>query len=254
MRILPVTIASLSLLLMAKVYDIYETGNRFSRIFLGGTAQAQAEEAAPTETAAADAETDVGEASEAESTTADNDAASDETQMAAVDATPDETTALSDDDMVDAQDKREFSEIELDILQSLSKRREALDALEEEVRLKESLLESTELRLDQKIEQIKQLDATVRELLREYDEEEEAKIRSLVKIYENMKPKEAARIFDELDMPILLLVVDRMSERRAAPILAKMSPLKAKFLTQELAEDRKLRTQQETELNNLTGQ
>ena len=82
----------------------------------------------------------------------------------------------------------------------------------------------------------KQLD----KVLALYNQQEDAKIRSLVKIYENMKPADAARIFDELDLPIMLEVVDKMSERKAAPILANMNPLKAKELTVELADQRKL--------------
>lgn len=218
-RILPITIASLCLLLTAKVYDIYESGNAFSQAFLGREAYAQEEQIAnnpqPVEV--------------------------EETQLAAIDNDTDDTL-LAPAAAKPTSNPKEFSDIELDILQSLSERREELDTLEKEIRMKGNVLDATELRLDQKIEQIKALEKTMTELLKEYDEEEDAKIRSLVKIYENMKPKEAALIFNELEMPILLLVVDRMAERRAAPILAKMLPLKAKQLTVELAEQRKVRT------------
>ncbi len=214
-RLLPVTIASLCLLLVAKIYDIYESGNQFSQMFLSTSAVAQEK---PKKQPKIEAEK----------------------QPEIVEVAP-----------KIAEPKTEFSAIEVDILQSLSKRREELEAMEEEVRMKESLLEATDVRLEEKIKQIKGLEKTVRELLTAYDKEEEAKIASLVKIYENMKPKDAARIFDELEMSILLMVVDRMAERKAAPILAKMSPLKAKFLTEELAEDRKLRTKQEETLNQI---
>ncbi len=217
-RILPVTIASLCLLFTAKVYDIYQTGNEFSQLFLGRQAFAQEEIAKPASAENTAEEVDVAALGETET-----------------------QTALAAEPTIPEEDKNEFSDIELDILQSLSERREELDAFEKEVRMKENLLEATELRLDQKINEIKSLEETMRDLLKEYDEKEDAKIRSLVKIYENMKPKEAARIFDELEMPVLLLVADRMSERRAAPILAKMTPLKAKQLTVELAEQRKVR-------------
>ena len=73
-----------------------------------------------------------------------------------------------------------------------------------------------------------------------YDEKEQEKIRSLVKIYENMKPKDAARIFEEIDMDVLLDVVDKMKEKKIAPILAKMNATRAKEITTELAERRKL--------------
>jgi flagellar motility protein MotE (MotC chaperone) len=55
-----------------------------------------------------------------------------------------------------------------------------------------------------------------------------------------MKPKDAARIFEELEMDILLPVVERMKERKTAPILAKMNADKAKAITTELAQRRLL--------------
>ena len=60
-------------------------------------------------------------------------------------------------------------------------------------------------------------------------------IAAVEKIYENMKPKAAAGVFEELDMDILLEVVSRMKERKVAPILALMTPTRAKELTFELA-------------------
>ena len=52
--------------------------------------------------------------------------------------------------------------------------------------------------------------------------------------------QDAARIFDEVEMPILLLVIDKMSEKKAAPILAEMDPKKAKQITVQLAEQRRV--------------
>ena len=55
-----------------------------------------------------------------------------------------------------------------------------------------------------------------------------------------MKPKDAARIFEELDMEVLLEVIERMKERKTAPILAQMNPQRAKTVTLELAQRREL--------------
>jgi flagellar motility protein MotE (MotC chaperone) len=52
-----------------------------------------------------------------------------------------------------------------------------------------------------------------------------------------MKPKDAAAIFDQLEMPVLLRVARAMSPRKMAPILAAMSTTKAKDLTSSLAAD-----------------
>lgn len=129
---------------------------------------------------------------------------------------------------------------EIEVLQRLQERREALDQRGRELDMREGLLKAAEARIDKKIAEMRQIQADIQALLKQYDEQEEAKMKSLVKIYENMKPKDAARIFEDLDMPILLDVVERMSERRVAPILAEMDPMKARELTSELAQRRKM--------------
>jgi flagellar motility protein MotE (MotC chaperone) len=61
-----------------------------------------------------------------------------------------------------------------------------------------------------------------------------------VKIYETMKPKDAAPIFEQLEMAILLDVIERMKEAKVAPIIAAMDPQKAKSLTTDLVKRRRL--------------
>lgn len=137
---------------------------------------------------------------------------------------------------------RHFSQSEMDLLQNLSRRREQLDRWERNIQVKEEALNATEKRIAEKIQEIDNMKKAVSELLAQYNAQEETKLKSLVKIYENMKPDDAARIFDEVEMPILLLVIDKMSEKKAAPILAKMNSKKAKQVTVELAEQRRLST------------
>ena len=68
---------------------------------------------------------------------------------------------------------------------------------------------------------------------------ENEKIKSLVKVYEAMKPQDAAKIFEQIDMDILLSVAVHMKEAKLAQILSKMNPEKAKELTVELISYRK---------------
>jgi flagellar motility protein MotE (MotC chaperone) len=137
---------------------------------------------------------------------------------------------------------RHFSASEIEILKNLSKRRDELDRWERNIQVKESTLSATEKRIEEKLAQIDVMKKAVADLLEQYNKQEDAKIKSLVKIYENMKPGDAARIFNEVEMPILLLVIDKMSEKKAAPILAQMEPKKAKQITVELAAQRRLDT------------
>jgi len=134
----------------------------------------------------------------------------------------------------------EMTDEELVLLQSLSQRREELEQRAREIDEREVLLKAAEQRIEQKITELELLQQSIEALLVTHDEQTEAQMLSLVKIYESMKPKDAARIFEELDMEVLLEVIERMKERKTAPILAQMNPQRAKVVTLELAQRREL--------------
>ncbi|WP_421709125.1 MotE family protein [Algihabitans sp.] len=133
-----------------------------------------------------------------------------------------------------------LTDSEIELLQALSERRAELQKREAELETREALLTAAEARIEQKITELEQLQVTIEDLLVDHDEQEQAQLDSLVKIYEAMKPKDAARIFEELEMTVLLNVVENMKERKTAPILAEMNPTKAKAVTLELAQRRDL--------------
>jgi flagellar motility protein MotE (MotC chaperone) len=133
-----------------------------------------------------------------------------------------------------------MTQSELDVLQKLGERRKQIDAREQEVIRREELLKAASDQIDRKVSELKTLQNTIQNLLQQYNDQEDTKMKSLVKIYENMKPKEAAKIFEQLDMPILLDVVERMKEQKVAPILAEMDPMKAKTVTAEMAQRRQM--------------
>jgi flagellar motility protein MotE (MotC chaperone) len=133
-----------------------------------------------------------------------------------------------------------MSQAEMDVLQKLSERRRELDARARQLDSREVLLKAASAQIDRKVAELKNLETTINGLLKQYNAQEDKRIQSLVKIYENMKPQDAARIFEQLDMPILLEVVERMQEQKVAPILAQMDPAKAKNLTAALAQRRQL--------------
>ena len=129
---------------------------------------------------------------------------------------------------------------EIDLLQQLAERRQVLESREQEFELRTGLLAAAESRIDKKVEELKVLRETISGLIKTFDAQQDAKLLSLVKIYENMKPKEAAKIFEELEMDTLLEVAERMKERKLAPIMAKMHPEKARDMTVELSRLREL--------------
>jgi flagellar motility protein MotE (MotC chaperone) len=133
-----------------------------------------------------------------------------------------------------------FSDSEIELLQDLRQRREELAEREKELDRRQAALAVTERQIEQKIEEMDQLRTEIKGLLDEQQSVQEERMARLVKIYENMKPKDAARIFNELDLPVLMEMLDRMSERKTAPILAEMDANRARIISSQLAQDKKL--------------
>lgn len=128
-----------------------------------------------------------------------------------------------------------ISAAERQLLEDLRARRLTLDAREQEIAQREAVLSAAERRLSQRVEELTAMQTRLEALDRAAREREEANWVNLVRIYENMRPRDAARIFNELEMSVLLEVVARMKQRTVAPILAGMEPDRAQRVTTELA-------------------
>src|SRR5262249_52199529 len=121
------------------------------------------------------------------------------------------------------------------LLERLSERREELDARAKDLDMRENLLKAAEKRLETRINELKDLEARVNTALQTKTDGEAARFKNLVTMYESMKAKEAAKIFDRLDMRVLIEVATQINPRRMSDILALMTPEAAEKLTVELA-------------------
>jgi len=200
----------------------------------GGAFAATEEEAAmPSQETLAMAETPEEEAAQAES----------EPEPAA----ETEEAASAEEEVVDTSKWRDASDSDIDIssvkmemFEDMAARRKELDRREQTLVTREALLQAAEQEIDRKYQEMDALRNQIEQLLEDQSEEEKARINSLVKIYEGMKPKEAARIFDTLDLDVLVNVVSLMSERKLSPVLAAMNPERARTVTIMLAEQKTL--------------
>ena len=127
------------------------------------------------------------------------------------------------------------SDSKLDLLESLAERRKQLNLRETQLKLKENLLQAAQKQIDDRIAQLKTLEEKIQNDLKKQDVLRQSQYRRLVKIYSSMKAKEAARIFNGLDMPVLVDLVRAMKAAVGSQILAKMEPQKARQLTLLLA-------------------
>ena len=121
------------------------------------------------------------------------------------------------------------------LLARLAERRGELDRRDADIAMRTALLEAAEKRLDERTKELAALEAQVAALVDEKQAAEEAGFRAVVTMYETMKPKDAAKIFDTLGTTVMVKVVRAMSPRKMSPILAAMSPEPAQKLTVALA-------------------
>jgi flagellar motility protein MotE (MotC chaperone) len=121
------------------------------------------------------------------------------------------------------------------ILGRLQDRREELEGRNRELDMRESLIKAAEKRLEAKVNELKEIEGRIKAASGARDETEAQRFKSIVAMYEGMKPKEAARIFDRLDMRILAEVATTLKPRTMSEILAQMTPDAAEKLTVELA-------------------
>lgn len=128
------------------------------------------------------------------------------------------------------------SESERSLLQDLRQRRKELDTRADAVAARESMLVATEQKLSARVSELQVLQKRLESLDAAQRQKEDAGWQGLVKLYETMKPKDAATIFNDLSMPVLLPVLDRMKDARAASVMAAMNPDKARDVTAELAQ------------------
>ncbi len=121
------------------------------------------------------------------------------------------------------------------LLEALRGRRAEIEAQAAGLAAREQMLAAAEHRLGQRVDELTVLQQRLEALERERAAREDAGLRGLVRLYEGMRPRDAAQILEELEMPVLLPIMDRMREAKAAPLLGAMRPDRARQVTAELA-------------------
>ena len=142
----------------------------------------------------------------------------------------------SNKDFAGGEEDQVASANEVDVVNSLSKRRRELDTRDAQLTVQANMIAAAEARVDAKINQLKQLQAQINALVGQRDEAQKAQIASLVKTYTAMKPKDAARIFNSLPDEVLVPVAHDMKSDVLGSIMSNMNSESAKSLTVKLAD------------------
>ncbi|MCB9942959.1 MAG: hypothetical protein H6851_04985 [Geminicoccaceae bacterium] len=127
-----------------------------------------------------------------------------------------------------------------DVAVDLKRRREAIEKREADMAMREETMVATRAKLDEQLDRLEKLRQEIAGMIKQVEADEEARLQQLVTVYEKMKGKDAAVIFDRLDPEVLLGVSVRMREAKLAAIMAKMNPDRARYLTTELARQKSL--------------
>jgi len=120
------------------------------------------------------------------------------------------------------------------ILERLQERREELDTRGRELDIRESLIQGAEKRMDAKLAELKEAEDRIKVETGQKNDAQAARLKGLVTMYENMKARDAAKIFNGLDTNVLIEVASQIKPQAMAEILALMSPDVAERLTVEL--------------------
>lgn len=131
-----------------------------------------------------------------------------------------------------------LSPSQADVLTSLQERREQLDGRARELDTREQLLEAAEIRIDERITELRTLRDDIETLLGTLSDEEEAEIARLVSIYNNMEVDAAAERLAALDPQTQVQIVTRMAARKAGEIMGEMNIRDAANLTALIASRR----------------
>lgn len=129
-----------------------------------------------------------------------------------------------------------ISEQEIRVLRSLANRREELDAREAELETREQTAVAAEARLDEQIAELKTVESRVDEVLAQISAKQDERMAGLVRTYEAMKPKDAARIFNTMEDEVVLVdLAKSMKPAALAAVMASMDSKRAELVTKRLA-------------------
>ena len=121
------------------------------------------------------------------------------------------------------------------ILERLQSRRQELEARAREVDIRESLLKAAEKRIESKVEELKAVESRITTATAQKAETDAARFKGIITMYEGMKPKDAAKVFDRLEMSVLFEIASQIAPRKMSDILGLMAPEAAERLTIEMA-------------------
>ena len=127
-------------------------------------------------------------------------------------------------------------------MESLQEKKTELDRREQALELREKLVDLMEKRLAERVEEMTQLKARLEGLTKDLSGKEEAELNQLAQMYGAMKPTAAALVLNRLDNNIVFDVLKRMPIKKSGKIMESLEPVKARFISEMMAEPKTILT------------
>jgi flagellar motility protein MotE (MotC chaperone) len=123
-----------------------------------------------------------------------------------------------------------------EVLRALSEERDTLllQGSELEAHKSELALANEQLQIEKV--RLVELKDSITELLKRVEASKTDDLDRLISFYKNMKPTDAARIMDDLDIETTIMVLGTMEPRLAAPIVAKLANVRARAVSKIILE------------------
>lgn len=131
--------------------------------------------------------------------------------------------------------KTSYTTDELNHFARLNERKTELDQREQELnRMEDELLKQREV-LEKKMVELDETRRKISSVLEERVQIDEKKVETLVQLYSNMKPQQAAKVIETIDEDLAVQILGRMKKKSAADIMNLLKAEKAQVISEKYA-------------------
>lgn len=134
-----------------------------------------------------------------------------------------------------ADSKVEPTDDSFDHFTKLNERKKELDDREEELNRLDQELQTQKAELDKRLKELEDVRRGISSVLEDKVKVDDKKVDTLVLMYSDMKPPQAAKVFETMDEDLAVEILGRMKKKSAADIMNLLKPEKAQVLSEKFA-------------------
>lgn len=127
------------------------------------------------------------------------------------------------------------SVVDFNFIKDFQERKKQLDLREEELKKLEAEILVQRESIDKKLEEVESIRKQISQQLEDRVKADEQKVDTLVQVYSQMKPQQAAKVFETIDEDLAVQILTKMKRKSAADILNLLKPDRAQALSEKYA-------------------